>query len=455
MRSISLTYPDIFTFKESDGPYVWRDSDFASGQLSHGGDVDQLEVVLRRAFELGLKRDRAWDVVLLSAPLRERVIRAAAIYKRGVRVHGCTPPAVTRCDTLIIHHKQVADCFAGARNDDLVLVDETVHKTWWHKIPGRIVRFPFAEDDKTLRAAYSVKDLINHESPLNGRVFVVGGGVAGDIAGFASVLAAREFEFVPTTLLSLVDSSVGGKTGVNFGRWGKNQVGMFALPRATHICPEWLETLAPREINSGLAEFAKHALLSGHRGLWAAARECARLSREQRSVTALVDATIMDAIQVKSDIVSRDPFESGERRTLNFGHTVGHGLEALAIKRRQRVTHGECVAIGMFHALRLSEKYLGFAAGRYSEELLGLGIIPDRSQLVRIWGNVETFAACQHELIEIISQDKKATGDGQIPFALLSDFGRPYKGPESSWLYTVDAAEAWNEILATWKILAG
>lgn len=166
-------------------------------------------------------------------------------------------------------------------------------------------------------------------------VVAVGGGVVGDLAGFAAATYLRGIDFynIPTTLLSQVDSSVGGKTGVDF-REVKNQVGAFWQPKAVLIDPDTLSTLAPRQVSNGMAEVIKMAATS----------DPALFSLAETASRADIPALIRGALLVKKSVVEQDAEEAGLRRVLNFGHTVGHAIESLAAPR---LLHGECVALGM------------------------------------------------------------------------------------------------------------
>ena len=168
-------------------------------------------------------------------------------------------------------------------------------------------------------------------------VAAVGGGMAGDLAGFAAATYMRGVDFynIPTTLLSQVDSSIGGKTAIDMDGV-KNIVGAFHQPRAVLIDPDTLRTLPPRQISAGLAESVKMALTS----------DADLLDRIERSadLTAGLPEIIARSLTIKKNVVEQDPHEHGLRRVLNFGHTVGHAIESSA---GGRLLHGECVALGM------------------------------------------------------------------------------------------------------------
>ena len=168
-------------------------------------------------------------------------------------------------------------------------------------------------------------------------VVAVGGGVVGDLAGFAASAYMRGIDFynIPTTLLSQIDSSIGGKTAINFGGV-KNIVGAFYQPKKVLIDPELLKTLPKRQISNGLAEAIKMALTSDE--------ELFRIF-ESEDIESNIDEIIFRSLNIKKSVVEQDEKESGLRKVLNFGHTVGHGIESS--ENLSQLYHGECVALGM------------------------------------------------------------------------------------------------------------
>lgn len=181
-------------------------------------------------------------------------------------------------------------------------------------------------------------------------VVALGGGLVGDLAGFAAATYLRGVDLVqvPTTLLAMVDAAIGGKTGVNLelpgGGLGKNLAGAFWQPKVTIADADTLSTLAMRELRAGLAECAKHAVITGECAFAALEQDAAALSRGDASA---LDRLIPASAAVKAGIVSRDPFERGERAVLNLGHTFGHAIETIP---ELALLHGEAVAIGMVAA---------------------------------------------------------------------------------------------------------
>lgn len=209
-----------------------------------------------------------------------------------------------------------------------------------------VATIPGGEDHKSFK---TVADLYDQFLPAridrNTPVIALGGGVVGDTAGFAAATLLRGVPLVqmPTTLLSMVDASVGGKTGVNHSV-GKNLIGAFHQPIAVLIDPEVLKTLPPRELRSGLAECIKHEIIRDAEGF-------GRLEKNIPRALALdvnyLAELIAHNVAIKARVVEADPFEKAERAHLNFGHTFGHAIENVS---NYSYTHGECVALGMVAA---------------------------------------------------------------------------------------------------------
>jgi 3-dehydroquinate synthase len=247
-------------------------------------------------------------------------------------------------------------------------------------------------------------------------VIALGGGVIGDLAGFAAAILRRGVRFVqvPTTLLAQVDSSVGGKTGINTVQ-GKNLVGAFHQPALVLADPATLATLPDRQMRAGYAEVVKYGLL-GDADFYAWLERHGRdvLARE---ADALANA-VAHSVAMKAAIVGRDETETGERMLLNLGHTFGHALESWA-GYSDRLLHGEAVAIGMCLAFRLSER-LGLAppqtAARVAAHLKAAGLA------TRIGDIAGGQPACD-ELLHLMAQDKKKR-DGRLTLILAEGIGR-------------------------------
>ncbi len=283
------------------------------------------------------------------------------------------------------------------------------------KVAARVV-LPSGEIHKTIGSVERIWDAAL-QSGIDRRsvILAVGGGVVGDVAGFAAATLLRGIRFVqvPTTLLAMVDASVGGKTAVDREE-GKNLVGAFHQPSAVVADTELLATLPPREIRSGLAEVVKTALI-GDRALLASLEAVAdRLSvADAKESAALLAPLVRASIAYKARVVASDEREvTGARAALNFGHTVGHALEAHA--GYDRLTHGEAVALGMIAALRI-----GIARGITPAKLLDR----TRTLLSRLGLPVDLDAEPLAVALPRITSDKKREGN-KVAFVLLVDVGR-------------------------------
>lgn len=226
-------------------------------------------------------------------------------------------------------------------------VTESLHEVG---IEPTVATIPAGEDHKTLEDLAPVYGtLLTAKIERSTPILALGGGVIGDMTGFvaATILRGVPFVQVPTTLLAMVDASVGGKTGINHPV-GKNLIGAFHQPIAVLIDPAVLKTLAPRELRSGLAECIKHDIIRDSEGFERLERDVTRaLALDLEYLTQL----IAHNVAIKARVVEADPFEKGERAHLNFGHTFGHAIETVS---RYAYSHGECVALGMTAAARLA-----------------------------------------------------------------------------------------------------
>ena len=250
------------------------------------------------------------------------------------------------------------------------------------------------------------------------RIIAFGGGVIGDLAGFAAAILRRGVDFIqiPTTLLSQVDSSVGGKTGINSAH-GKNLIGAFHQPLAVITDTALLDTLPKRELASGYAEVAKYGLLgdtSFFEWLEGAAPTIMRGDPQARI------HAIKRSCEAKARIVAEDETETGVRALLNLGHTFGHALES-ATGYSSRLLHGEGVAIGMVQAFRFSERLKLCAPGtteRVAKHLKSVGLPIHAAQIP---GQLPPPAT----LLDIMRQDKKAQG-GKLTFILVRGVGEAF-----------------------------
>jgi len=273
-----------------------------------------------------------------------------------------------------------------------------------------------AKSLKTVRACYDQLAALRLER--SSFILALGGGVVGDLAGFVAATYLRGIGFVqaPTTLLAQVDSSVGGKVGVNL-KAGKNLVGAFYQPRLVLCDLETLASLPEREFRAGLAEVIKYGVI-GDAGLFG------RLERDLpallRREPATLAAVVARCCQLKAQVVSQDETEGGLRAILNFGHTVGHALEA--ISRYGKFLHGEAIAIGQAAAASLSTRQLGLPQSQAAriQTLLERAGLPTRVSLnARQW----------EQLLSAMKLDKKVS-EGEIRFVLAPRIGEARFGQE-------------------------
>jgi 3-dehydroquinate synthase len=275
-----------------------------------------------------------------------------------------------------------------------------------------ILTLPAGETAKSLKNVQHCYDrLAVHRLERKSFIVALGGGVVGDLAGFVAATYLRGIPFVqvPTTLLAQVDSSVGGKVGVNLSA-GKNLVGAFYQPRLVLCDLDMLRTLPPRELRAGLAEVIKYGIIYD-------ADLFSQLERDLPKLLKLQTRTLADIIarccEIKAEVVSQDETESGLRAVLNFGHTIGHALEA--ISRYGKYLHGEAISIGQVAAAELSAAQLGLPQSDVERitDLFRRAGLPTSAQLTKR----ET-----EKLFGAMRLDKKVSG-GEIKFVLAKRIG--------------------------------
>jgi 3-dehydroquinate synthase len=333
------------------------------------------------------------DTVEVALGERSYPIHIGPNLLRDAKLHGSTAKQV-----LIVSNDVVAPLYLQKLRDGLR--DREVHT----------LVLPDGERHKTLETFAAIIDrLVEARFHRDSCLFALGGGVIGDLTGFAAASFQRGIDFVqlPTTLLAQVDSSVGGKTAVNHPQ-AKNMIGAFHQPIAVVADTDTLRTLPPRELAAGLAEVIKYGLISDERFFAWLERNMAKL--RAFDADALVYA-IRRSVEIKAAIVAEDERERGRRALLNLGHTFGHALEALS--GYERWLHGEAVAIGIKLAARTSAA-LGDLAGDDCdriEALLGSAGLPTAAPGIEI-----------DTLLERMQLDKKATQSG-LRLVLLDSIG--------------------------------
>ncbi len=275
-----------------------------------------------------------------------------------------------------------------------------------------IIEIEAGEINKTIDTCAGVwSTLSDGDADRKSLMVNLGGGVVTDLGGFVASTFKRGIAFinVPTSLLAMVDASVGGKTGVDLGVL-KNQIGVINFSEMVLIDTNFLSTLPQNEMRSGLAEMLKHGLIQDE-VYWN------KMSDLSQSSLADLDNLIYESVIIKKNVVIQDPHEDGLRKTLNFGHTLGHAIESyfLSSEEKTSLLHGEAVAIGMILACYISNKLTGFP----TEKLKSI-----RETLSKTYGKVEFDDQDYLQIIELLKFDKKNT-HGNINFVLLEDIGIP------------------------------
>lgn len=307
-----------------------------------------------------------------------------------------------------------------------VITDEHVHPLYAAPVEASlkqagynpvVIPIPAGEASKCLkRVEVCCERLAGWRLERKSFIVALGGGVVGDLAGFVAATYLRGIPFVqvPTTLLAQVDSSVGGKVGVNL-KAGKNLVGAFHQPRLVLCDLETLQTLPPRELHAGLAEVIKYGAIY----------DAALFRRLERQLDCLLavdlkawEPLVARCCAIKAEVVAQDETESGRRAILNFGHTIGHAIEA--VSGYGRYLHGEAIAMGMVAEAWLSVQNTGLLPkdARRLKQLLAAAGLPTHYSLT---------AARWQRLLETMRLDKKVS-QGQIQFVLLPALGRAQWG---------------------------
>ncbi len=275
---------------------------------------------------------------------------------------------------------------------------------WLHGPPTLVIQVPAEERHKHLDTCrYIWEEMFRGGVGRRWCCLNLGGGVIGDMGGFAAATFKRGMDFIqlPTTLLSQVDASVGGKLGIDFYAV-KNSVGLFANPIAVWIDVRFLRTLPEREVRSGYAEVIKHALIAD-------GKQWAEMVQQQDLTAVDWEPIIAHSVDIKRVIVEEDPFERGRRKALNFGHTIGHAVESYFLQQEDRLLHGEAVAVGM-----VAESWLSCQLGSLSgEDLAAIG-----RYCLSVYGFQKIPEGSFPRLLELMQQDKKNDA-AEINFTLL------------------------------------
>jgi 3-dehydroquinate synthase len=286
-----------------------------------------------------------------------------------------------------------------------ILVDENTKRDCFSKLPkldnSIIIEIKSGEENKNINTCNFIwEQLTKYNFDRNSLLINLGGGVIGDMGGFCASTYKRGIDFIqiPTSLLAMVDASIGGKLGINFNSL-KNQIGIFSYPKTVLINPLFLETLPDNQLKSGFAEVVKHALISD-RNLWNRLRNT---SFEEQNWEEIIETSI----QIKNKIVLSDPLEKGERKQLNFGHTFGHAIESYYFEKGTSILHGEAVFMGILLEIEISS-------------LSDL----EKSEIKKYILSSFSLPHCPNksDLIKYLKNDKK-NSVGKISFSLLNEIG--------------------------------
>lgn len=298
-----------------------------------------------------------------------------------------------------------------------ILVDENTNEHCLSKfipnlevdIPIEIIEIEAGESIKNITTCVEIWSVLSDlGADRKSALINLGGGVITDIGGFIASTFKRGIDFinVPTTLLGMVDASIGGKNGVDLGTL-KNQIGVINVPQLVLIDSVFLETLSQKEMRSGLAEMLKHGLIYDKK-YWKEFQDLSKID------FADFDTLLYRSVEIKNEIVTQDPTENGIRKALNFGHTLGHAIESYFLESETPLLHGEAIAIGMILESHISMKKELLSKEEYYEI---------KSTLKSIYEE-HTFTVNDIELIQKLLIHDKKNEYGKVQFALLKEIGK-------------------------------
>ena len=291
--------------------------------------------------------------------------------------------------------------------------------------PVEVLEIEAGEENKTLETCSGLWEALSELGGDRKSLLVnLGGGVITDLGGFVAAAFKRGISCVhfPTTLLAMVDAALGGKNGVNLGAL-KNQVGVIKKPEMVVADTSFLSTLNAAEMRSGLAEMLKHGLIADE-DYWNRLNSLGNLDLND------LEGLIKESVVIKEKVVQQDPFEKGLRKSLNFGHTLGHAIESYFLEQqdKDKLLHGEAVAAGMVLAAYLSSEIEGFP--NKDRDII-------RQNIISLYGRIHLNEEDQEKIIDLLKFDKKNEG-GKINFVLLRKIGDPIVDREvpNSLLYS-------------------
>ena len=297
-----------------------------------------------------------------------------------------------------------------------ILVDENTHDHCLPILlpnlitdaPFEIVEIEAGEENKNIHSATQIWEIFTElEADRKALLLNLGGGVVTDLGGFVASTYKRGISFIniPTTLLSICDASIGGKTGIDLMNY-KNMVGTFAFPEQIYAYPKFLDTLPAKELKSGFAEMLKHGLIADK-------KHWEDLIQLQHIEPLGVEPFIERSMEIKQEVVNIDFHEKNIRKTLNFGHTIGHAIESLCLSSENPILHGEAVALGM-----ICEAHLSYLEGLLSLEDSEMII----EHIARYFCYVDITGFSEENIFGLLLNDKKNT-NAKINFSLLNGVG--------------------------------
>lgn len=325
----------------------------------------------------------------------------------------------------LLEGDSLAEYCAELAKEWVIITDDTVHSLYGQALSGKLsvhfdvnlISIPPGENNKTREMKVRIED--HMQTLACGRhigIIAMGGGVVTDLAGFVAATYCRGVPavYVPTTLLAMVDATLGGKTGVNTAA-GKNLIGTFTQPRAVFIDANVLTTLSNDELVNGVVESIKHALIADGDFFEFLDQQAEKILKRDSLV---LKELISWSIDIKRQIIEEDEFEKGKRELCNFGHTVGHALESYY---QYSISHGMAVALGMLVESYLSTNYSGLSHGSLSR------IKKCLSRYVSFF-KVDAMVWSSAAFLELLQKDKK-NRDKTPHFVMLDDIGKPnYSG---------------------------
>lgn len=444
--------------------YVWQGAPSSSEAYSLTESLLEFPKgtlwVLESALKLGLPRKMPWHLGSLKSS-KEPFLCAAQYYKRGVLVYdkdhaSLTKPPVEKTKICFFSYEDLMELLE--KENYFLVLDENVLNAWpqikKQNKASYVLKEPteLAKDLSTLGSIFQSYK----KQAKNLKILALGGGLTLDVASFCAHLLKVSTTLVPSTFLSMVDASLGGKNGVNFWPYGKNLVGSFSFPEEIIVCPNLIETLDKRQIRSGGTEALKHALITDDFILFS------KLSKALLSCDLeALKKEIPYLLSIKEHVVQEDPFESSYRMILNLGHTLGHSLEALSQEHHKKnphkvISHGEAVALGLCFILLLSsevDKLDPKKATEYLEKLIESNCLVTRKDFVFHTGLDPLCDKSWNAVEKYLPQDKKQglASKGFYRWVLMSN--EKYYPGCSSYLTEVSSCIAKKVWFRMWTLL--